>query len=149
MKETECQQLLIDAVQEVEGCGLKFNNRFVVGIPDLLLKMPGHVPMIIEAKLHKFSAKTIERGYVIEDIGCTKRQKDELRDWHRAGMLTGVASFVMETDGDVRSLRLALYDYDHMVRHNWSGVTRGHKPLGEKAERMTNIRELLIGFANG
>lgn len=147
MIETDCQKLTIQAVEEEGGRGLAFNNRFVIGIPDLLLKMPGHPPMILEAKLHKFAASTIEAGYLIANIGCTKLQRDQLRDWGYAGMLTGVVSFVMQIDGDVRSLMMALYSHEEMLDRKWSVHTDSHRPLGEKSERLTNIRQQLIEFA--
>jgi hypothetical protein len=149
MIETEAQQLLIEAVQEGGGRGLKFNNRFVIGIPDLLIKMQGVEPMILEAKLHKFARSTLDAGYLIKNVGCTKLQRDQLRDWGFAGILTGVVSFVMEQEGDVRSLRMALYSYNDMGNSHWSVHTNDHKPLGEKSERLTNIREQLIAFARG
>lgn len=149
MIETECQQLLIDAVEGVGGHGIKFNNRFVIGIPDLLIKLPSHQPMILEAKLHKFSAKTLSAGHHIADIGATKLQKDQLRDWAYAGMLTGVVSFVMEIGADVRSLRMALYSHEKMLSSNWSANIDSHMALGEKSERMTNIRQMLMEFADG
>lgn len=149
MIETECQQLCIDAVEEIGGQGLKFNNRFIVGVTDLLLQIPGHGAMILEAKLHKFSAKTLNAGHLIEDIGCTAKQKMYLRDWGHAGMLTGVVSFVMEQGADVRSLRMKIWPYDQMAAGHWRCNTHEHVPLGEKSERLTNIRQQLMGFANG
>lgn len=149
MNELECQQLCIDAVEEIGGRGLKFNNRFIVGVTDLLLQIPGHGAMILEAKLHKFSAKTLAAGHLIEDIGCTAKQKMYLRDWGHAGMLTGVVSFVMEQGADVRSLRMAVWPYAEMVAENWSAWTQNHYSLGEKSERLVNIRQQLIGFADG
>lgn len=147
MIETEAQQLAIDAVKETGGNGLKFNNRFVIGIPDLLLKMQGHEAMIFEAKLHRFARSTIEAGYHIANIGCTKLQKDQLRDWQFAGIPTGVMSFVMEQESDVRSLRMALYSHEEMLKRHWSAHTNDHFPLGEKSERLTNLRQQLIEFA--
>lgn len=149
MIETECQQLVIDAVKEVGGRGIKFNNRFVVGIPDLLIKLLSHQPVILEAKLHKFSARTLAAGYHIVDIGATKLQKDQLRDWAYAGMLTGVVSFVMETGADIRSLRMALYSYEEMLKRHWSAHTNDHVALGEKPERMTKMRQLLMELTSG
>lgn len=149
MIETEAQALIVDAAKEGGGQALKLNNRFLVGVVDLLVKLPGHEPMWLEAKLHKFSKSTIERGYLIDDVGVTTKQKMYLRDWRYAGMLTGVASFVMESDGDVRSLRLALYSEEEMLKRHWSVSTKDHRLLGEKSERLINIREQLIQFARG
>lgn len=151
MNELDCQQLVIDAVEDkdVGGRGLKFNNRFIVGVTDLLIKLPGHETLILEAKLHKFAARTIETGYNIADIGCTMKQKMYLRDWGFAGIRTGVVSFVMRLDGNVGDLMMALFSYENMVARDWSAHTDDHKPLGGKSERLTNIREQLMGFANG
>lgn len=149
MNELDCQKLLVDAVEEVGGCGVLFNNRFIVGVPDLLLQIPGHGAMILEAKLFKFSAKTLAAGHLIENVGATAKQKMYLRDWGHAGMLTGVVSFVMEQGADVRSLRMGVWSYAEMVTFNWSVRTQDHHALGDKSERMLNIRQQLIGFANG
>lgn len=151
MNELDCQKLLIDAVQEDQfgGRGLAFNNRFIVGVVDLLLKMPGHEALILEAKLHKFSPKTIENGYHIADLGVTAKQKMYLRDWGYAGMRTGVVSFLMPIDGNIGNLMVALYSYEEMLKRHWSAHTDDHKPLGGKSERFTNIREQLMEFANG
>lgn len=149
MIETDCQKLCIEAVEEIGGRGLQFNNRFIVGVTDLLLQIPGHGAMILEAKLHKFSAKTLAAGHLIEDIGATAKQKMYLRDWGYAGMLTGVVSFVMEQGADVRSLQMKIYPYEKMLARNWSVSTEEHMPLGEKSERLVNIRQHLIGFADG
>lgn len=149
MIETEAQQLVIDAVVENGGRGLKFNNRFIIGVVDLLLQIPGHGAMILEAKLHKFSPRVLEHGHHIADIGCTAKQKMYLRDWREAGMLTGVVSFVMEQERDVRTLRMKIYSYEFMMDQNWSAHTGDHRPLGEKSERFTNIMQQLIEFANG
>lgn len=149
MIETECQQLVIDAVEEIDGCGLKFNNRFIVGVTDLLLQIPGHGAMILEAKLHKFSGKTLAAGHHITNIGCTAKQEMYLRDWNYAGMLTGVVSFVAEQGSDIRSLQMAIYSYEEMLKRHWSAHTYDHELLGDKSERLLNIRQQLIRFANG
>lgn len=149
MIETECQKLIVDAVIESGGQAMKLNNQFINGVVDLFIKLPGHQPMWLEAKLHKFSAKTLVAGHHIADIGCTKLQQDWLRDWHEAGMLTGVVSFIQEQGKDVRSLQMCVYSYEAMLLDNWGAHTRDHRPLGEKSERLTNIHQQLIEFANG
>ena len=148
MKDTACQQLVIDAVTEGEvgGQGLKFNNRFIIGIPDLLVKLPGVQPMILEAKLFSFSAKTLEAGHLIQDVGATKMQKDQLRDWGYAGMLTGLVAFILPTGGNVGDLMMALRSYDEMEHAGWSLSTDAFKPLGGKSERLPNIRMMLTEF---
>jgi len=151
MKELFCQKLVIEAVTEADvgGQGLQFNNRFIIGVTDLLIALPGVQPMILEAKLHSFSERTLENGHQIADIGCTKLQKDYLRDWGRAGVLTGVVSFILPIGGNVGDLMMAVVPYVRMVKQNWSIHTDVHTPLGGKDERLPNIRQQLKDFANG
>lgn len=149
MIETQCQQLIITAVKEIGGRGLKLSNRFLVGVCDLLVQMPGYPAFILEAKLHNLSAKSLGKGHLIEDVGCTKLQRDFLRDWHDAGMLTGVASFIQVPGREtIGSLRLALYSYEQMLAGHWAVHSHNHSALGEKSERMLNIRALLAEFVN-
>lgn len=151
MIETEMQKLVVDAVIEGGGRALKFNNRFLIGVCDLFLKLPGHQPMLLEAKKIDLSAKTFDHTW---NVGATKKQQDFLRNWHEAGMLTGVVSFI-QTPGreTIRSLRMAIYAYEYLASPpdstKWLVRQVDHTPLGEKSERFTNIREQLIRFANG
>jgi len=87
--------------------------------------------------------------HLIEDVGATAKQKIYLRDWGHAGMLTGVVSFVMEQGADVRSLRMGVRSYAEMQKSGWAAHTNQHDALGDKSERLLNIRQQLIGFADG
>ena len=147
MIETEMQQLLIDAAKSVGGQGLKLNNRFVVGVVDLLISIPGCRPVWLEAKRLDLSAKSLAAGHHISDIGCTYKQQKFLYDWHAAGMLTGVASFIQEPGKGVKSLRLALYAYDDMLKRHWTGHSRDHEPIGDHRTRMSTLAEMLQLFA--
>lgn len=149
MIETEAQQLVVRAVKDGGGQALKFNNRFMIGVCDLFIKLPTCQPMLLEAKLHNLSPRTLEAGFHIADIGCTKLQKDFLRDWGDAGMLTGVVSFLQENNKGVASLRMALYSRGEMLKRRWSADIDDHVMLGGPSERFFNIRQQLIEFANG
>lgn len=142
MIETECQQLIVRAAKEAGGEALKLNNRFLVGVADLLVKIPGCHPEWLEAKLSKFSVKTLAHGHTWE-LDVTKKQKDFLRDWDRAGMRTGVASFVMPVGGNVGSLCLGIWSYDQMVARNWTVTSDAHHALGGKDERMETICSII------
>lgn len=146
MIETECQQLIVEAVVDGGGRSLKFNNRFMVGVCDLLIKMPLHQPMMLEAKLVHLAPSTVSHVW---KSGCTEIQKRFLRDWNDAGMLTGVVSFIQRKGQDVRSLEMAVIPYQQMVNNAWSVYQIDHLPLGDKSERFDNIRSMLRNFANG
>lgn len=146
MVETECQQLIVDAAKTAGGQALKLNNRFLIGVADLLVKLPGIRPMWLEAKLNNFSAKTLQSSHAF-DLAVTKLQKDFLRDWQHAGMLTGVVSFVQENGKGVKSLHMALYSYGEMDDFHWVANVIDHNALGGKDERMDRIVGQLERFA--
>lgn len=158
MIETECQKLVVDAVKEGGGQALKLSNRFMIGVCDLFVKLPTCQPMLLEAKLHNLSDKTQNHVW---DVGCTKLQQDFLRNWHEAGMLTGVVSFIQTTGKGVASLRMAIHEF-HLLEQGaysrspevgpplpWCVEQALHRPLGGPDERYINIRQQLLEFANG
>lgn len=154
MNELDCQKLVVDAVKEAGGQALKLQNRFLVGVVDLLVKLPDCHPMWLEAKKIDLSAKTVNHAW---DVGCTKKQKDFLSDWHYAGMWTGVASFV-QTSGvrePIRSVRMAVYEYELLSKGaysrppsegpplDWHVRQEQHLLLGDKSDRLGTIRNIL------
>jgi|HubBroStandDraft_3_1064219.scaffolds.fasta_scaffold01536_11 hypothetical protein len=143
MKETDCQQLVIDAVKETGGAGLKFNNRFLIGVCDLLIQAPDLRPMFLEAKKRELADGT--EGHVWE-LDVTHKQKSFLGQWHKAGMLTGVVSFIQTTDQDVRSLKMCVYSYVNMLELDWRVKQAHHFELGEKDQRLGRVRTILKMF---
>lgn len=49
-KELKLQTDIIKSVERMGGYGLKMSNRFMIGIPDLLIMLPPYAPCIIEVK---------------------------------------------------------------------------------------------------
>jgi len=146
MLETAMQQLIIDAVKDVGGAGIKLNNRFLVGVVDLLIKLPNCRPMWLEAKQIALSDRT--KNHVWE-LDVTTPQRKFLKEWHGAGMLTGVVSFI-QTKGarePIKTLRMALYTYEVMEHTSWQVMQRSHVPLGDKDGRLGKIRAMLGLFA--
>ena len=150
MIETDCQSLIVTAVEAHGGKALKFSNRFFTGVADLLIQLPGHSACILEAKLITLSKKTIETGHTW-DVGCTVPQQRFLREWGEAGMKTGVVSFIQEHGVGLKTLRMAVYRYDVLSTGGHSQPTTGgpllpwviqsyqHDLLGGKSERNDNI----------
>jgi hypothetical protein len=81
--------------------GLKMNNRFVSGIPDLMIKVPKYDALFIEAKSVRLNSKRII------NIHTTSLQRSTLRLMERAGFWVEV--WVLVGTGD----RLVL------VRSTW------------------------------
>lgn len=150
MIETQCQQLVVDAVVNAGGRALKFNNRFLVGVVDLLIKMPLYPAFVLEAKKHDFAANTINRdGVFTFDLGVTEKQKKFLREWHGAGMAAGVISFIQQKGANVNSLRAACYHYEDLCDVNWTATVQDHALLGDTKTREASIIALLDNFARG
>lgn len=93
MKETDVQKRVIDAVRAHGGAAHKLSNRFLVGVPDLLIKLPGLPAFIMEVKLDKRAVfPDNNRHPVVPDV--TRAQWNFLKEYHDASMMTGVLSFV-------------------------------------------------------
>lgn len=90
MKELDCQGLIKRAVVSRGGFCIKLSHRFIVGVPDLLVKIPGRAAMLIEVKWARAPKR---KDYMLE---ITPRQAQVLRQAEAAGMITGVASFLKD-----------------------------------------------------
>lgn len=86
--ELNLQKKAIKAVQKVGGNGMKMSHRFLVGIPDLLMKLPDCQTCILEAKQKEFTSMQPWT------LPVTPQQLRQLRDWAAAGTPSGVLSFV-------------------------------------------------------
>lgn len=75
------QTHVINSVRAVGGYGRKISHRFAVGIPDLLLVVPGYVPGIWEMKDMGFWNTDTER-----QVETTLKQRLELKEFSAACM---------------------------------------------------------------
>lgn len=142
MLETEMQQMIVDAVQEDGGFSRKLSNRFMVGVVDLIVKMPGHPAAVLEAKRHDYGTRDPSEW----QLEVTGPQKRFLRDAHRAGMLSGVVSFVQQRNKGVKSLRMAIYTFTEAEARAYMAQVGDHSDLGDHVERYSNIRGALVSW---
>lgn len=142
MNELEMQKLIVDAVNEEQGFGLKISHRFLVGVPDLIIKPTDrrYGAGLIEAKQRE-EMKDPNRAFNLE---VTPPQKNYLRAAARSGMAAGVASFTKS--GNVRTLRLCIYDLRDMESNGYVGYGRDHQPIGDPATRNRDIRYIVNEF---
>lgn len=110
MREIQYQSLVLDVVRDAGGAGHKLSNRFLVGVADLLIKLPGREPVLVEVKLAKF-AKSTKDGHEF-DVGVTVPQLEFLKKYHNAGMKTGVLSFVEHGNARAQNLRVGAFKLD-------------------------------------
>lgn len=156
MNELALQKLMCDAVNDAGGYAVKRNNRFMVGIVDLLVKLPQQRSVNFASSVKDNPPAGIlevkQRQWPKSDapfeLDLTHMQMRDLQRAHDAGMPTGIASFLC--DGSGSGLKLSL-----QVR-TWRGSTiilkkggqegasvwterRHHLLLGPKATRHNDI----------
>jgi hypothetical protein len=105
MREVDVQTYVVNAVKEGGGAAKKLANRFLVGVVDLLIKLPGQPAMLMEVKLEQRAQMTRRTQYPLMPA-VTVPQFHMLAEYHRAGMLCGVMSFVEEARKGKRGLWL-------------------------------------------
>jgi len=98
MKEIDLQKRCIDAVREMGGFAQKMSNRFLVGVPDLLIQLPEKNTTFWEVK---------RRGSVYQNPDPRPKQKIWLRDFVKAGGVGGVVYFVTQVNELAFVVRLA------------------------------------------
>lgn len=123
MNELAYQRLIIKAVTEYGGAGWKQNNRFLVGVPDLLLQVLGWGTSVCEVKKTTYPY----------DLSCpvrfklSKLQHGTLKGWSEAGGIGGViviatrakdafiAAYPTSRIGDT-IITVPAYDFVHLAR---------------------------------
>lgn len=141
MKEVDYQKFVLDIAREAGGAGHKLSNRFLIGVSDLLIKLPGREAALIEVKLAKF-APTTKPDHEF-DLGVTVLQREFLKKYHKAGMRVGVLSFVehgrQKLWADVFGLD-SFNEAGYLIRQ-----IANHVPLCW-TERRIEIRDMLEDF---
>ena len=81
MSELIFQKQIIDDAKDFNKYtfGLKMNNRFISGIPDIMVKVPGYDVLFIEAKMIRVNTKGII------NVNTTTLQRNVMRLMSRAG----------------------------------------------------------------
>lgn len=97
MKETDLQLRVVKTVRAHGGMAHKMAHKFLGGVPDTLVKLRECPAGVIEVKLNKLARSTIVGGSHSFVLDVTAQQWAYLNQYHKAGMVTGVFSFL--TDG--------------------------------------------------
>lgn len=121
MRELHLQSLVVKAVREHGGVAFKMANRFLVGVSDLFVQLPGCPSALWEVKLNKM--KWGSKDIVVADL--TNPQIKFLRDLIKAGGKGGVISFVQ----DVHDLYFAAQPTAmcNFYTHFYTKLDRGHR----------------------
>jgi len=95
MSELNHQRIIINDFKKVfpGAFAIKMSHRFMSGIPDLLLKAPGHEVMVVEMKVAKYR----KTGYV--PIETTLLQRQTMIAMEKAGLRCEVWVVVVDPSG--------------------------------------------------
>lgn len=92
MNELALQKWIVDVVTERGGFAMKMSHRFLVGVPDLLIKTSYiAAPTVIEVKLVKFK-KELQKQ-VVPEVSVLQRRY--LKRMEEGGFEAFVATFVL------------------------------------------------------
>lgn len=145
MNELDLQKLLCDVVNDAGGFAYKCNNRFMVGVVDLFVKLPdrphARAPQgcagFIEVKQRAFTDRFTNQAFTLD---VTRPQHNFLKRVDAAGVPAGVASFMQKGTGSGLRLWLHLMTWRTASYHDNMGIkpytTRwdAHIELGRKGE---------------
>ena len=112
LKEVDLQAKVKDAIIEMGGFSMKMSNRFLIGVPDLLCKLPNYPTSFWEVKRVPFIREKIKAD-------ATLNQKKWLRDFERAGGFGGLICFVMQNDLTVAVRPTTSFDYEDLKAPWW------------------------------
>jgi len=138
MNELDLQRLVVQSVKMNGGTGWKMSNKFLVGIPDLILCLPGQGIGVWEVK-QTMMPKTVE--HVI--LKPTALQEKVLNDVTEAGGFCGIISFIRGR----RELYCGVYLYktlryaDEFIKKHQIAIS-SHEPL-PRGEREGKIVDLI------
>lgn len=142
MNELAAQKLIIDAVRSVGGAGWKLSNRFLVGVPDLLLCLPRQPIGVWEVKISD------RKKSDMLTLKITPLQEKTLNDLHNAGGYCGVISFLR--DGSKLFMNAYTWDvvsYSDQWLPKFKVGVLDHEELerGHREEKIVDILEQIYG----
>lgn len=90
MKELSLQALVTSAIRKNGGFAIKLANRFLVGVPDLMIQIPGYPTTLWEVK----RGNELWQGTKVK-FGLTPMQYNLLDRFSKAGGICGVMHFMV------------------------------------------------------
>jgi len=144
MNELNLQSMIIGVVNEKgHGHAHKLSSRFLVGVVDLLVKLPKWPAGLLEVKQRDFPASDARFA-----LDVTLPQQRFLRQFDAAGMPCGVASFLQAGTGAGLKLWLNVSTWETMSYGDttvapFSMTRTAYTFLGKHDERADKILSLL------
>lgn len=136
MNELNFQAKVKLAVKEMGGVCFKMSNRFIAGVPDLLIQLPGYPTSLWEVKYVKWLSS------FDVTFKATALQKMFLRDFMNAGGLGGIISFI-QTKTDFRvCIRTTDLVIPKQWDARWSNPQKEHRIM-KRGEGLEEVKRAL------
>ncbi len=140
MNELGLQKLVVDVVNESGGFARKMNNRFLIGVSDLLVKLPG---VKNPAGFLEVKQRAYPRTNAPFDPGVTHLQSNFLRAASQANMPAGIMSFLQTGNGSGLKLWLQVQTSRRSASGTMLWFPTSHVELGRAQERGPRILSAL------
>jgi len=144
--EINLQKDIKDAVLEANGFARKLSNRFLIGIPDLFVKMLEGPASFVEVKRNQ--APIVKETFTLE---LREMQYKFLTDAADAGVDCSVFSFIFQAS-QPRKVGMRVYSISEFetrrlsaltAEHQWYPVVNKHKHYGIQEQLMAHYRRNL------
>lgn len=140
MSELQRQTDVITVVKDMGGHAYKSSNAWLVGVCDLVVKVPYKPVAFLEAKLNDAPKRS-----AFFRLGLTSIQEKFLRDMDAAGAYAGVISFVQgpgKRDKSVRIIPFGQLERDFAGKHvidDWGNYKYGTNWKDEIRRALTTL----------
>lgn len=143
MLEIDCQSMVIDIVRARGGYAHKLSNRFLIGVADLSIQIPGLRHVWAEVKLNKFRQAPFEFGNFKFKLDVTRLQHKFLYNYQRAGAKCGILSFVEIGGRGKLGLHVAWLGLDTTCRYEveWSAYQAVNMSATREEQLWTMLRQ--------
>lgn len=129
MNELAMQALVVKTVNDAGGFAMKLSHRFLVGVPDLLVKLGPTQAGVLEVKRHDLSPIGVRANMPFR-LDVTPAQRRYLRDADRGGMPSGVMSFI-QTGRGASSLLLQVLTFREAEQQEYAVHPDEHQGIGD------------------
>lgn len=141
MIETEWQTELVGTVNEHGGFGRKLSNRFLVGVPDLLLQVSRFPTQITEVKLAKRVKLT--NGNDVIKLEVTGPQARFLTEFDETGGHSSVLSIVEVGTGSKKQVGILFLAWSSVLVRDYRVPFTHHSPFAYRDRRLGLWNELV------
>lgn len=125
MNELNYQNWVINTILTNGGYAHKMSHRFIIGVSDLMIKLPKHPATLLEVKLQHIGITTSAQHCFQLDV--TKIQQNFLLRYYNVGMACGVMSFIERGRKGRRAAGMQIYSMPELTELNYRVQVDNHQ----------------------